>query len=171
MNLNSQQIEKFLIFHENLQKGQPQQIGWDLTIQKITQIQGGSIFIEKAEIQEYKEVEIDDYGDGKECWMLAPGVYSLTFDQGIKLDGSHWAKIIQRSSLLRVGTQIISSVFDCGFECNNIGATMFVNIPVKIEKGARIAQIIISENYEVEADNLYGGKNHNSQFFGDNDKK
>lgn len=165
MLLNVKQIvEKFLITNG---KGKEAQVGYDLTIERITQISNGIILKDESKIMPYKEVESDVYmiepDKEKECWILAPGVYSLTFEQGIKLDTKHTAFIIHRSSILRAGCFITSGVFDPGFECDKIGATLFVVSPITIEKGARIAQILIHENYESEA--------YDGQFQGDKDRK
>lgn len=132
-------------------KGTPSPNGYDLTIEKVTEIQGGIITTKESKINPYKEVETDIFEELEtEGWSLGIGVYSLTFEQGIKLDLTHCANIVHRSSILRSGCIITSGVFDSGFECKNIGATLFVFIPILIEKGARIAQIVINETYEAE---------------------
>jgi len=154
MILNSDQILKFIVTNG---KGKPAQVGYDLTVKNITQITGGKIGVESV-ITPYMEVPFNNNG-----WWLQPGVYSLTFEQGIKLDKKHTAFIRHRSSLLRIGALITSGVFDPGFECEEIGATMFVNNLIGIEKGVRLVQIIIMENYSA---NKYEGS-----YQGDNDIK
>lgn len=89
-------------------------------------------------------------------WELDPGVYSITFAQGCNIPSNQMLLIRQRSSLLRNGGVLHSSVFDAGFCTENIGTVMVLNHPVRIEVGARIAQIYNHETSEVE--NLYNGQ-------------
>jgi len=122
------------------------QVGIDLSICEIREITGGYFAKDKkAVIHSYDDISL--IGD---CWHLRAGkVYSLTFDQHIKLDEFHSAFIKHKSSLLRAGAFITSGVFDPGFE-SQIGATMFVFNNITIEKGALLAQVIIHENYPTE---------------------
>lgn len=117
MLLNANNILNFVNLNG---KGKKAQVGIDLTVCKITQMQQNA-FIGK----DNKDNNIPDYiiinpGKGIEkdklIWRLSPGVYSLTFEQSIKLDEKHSAFIIPRSTILRAGGDIKSGVFDPGFE-------------------------------------------------------
>ena len=66
----------------------------------------------------------------------------------------------QRSSLLRNGAIIASSIFDPGFKTDNIGTVMIVTKDIFIEKDARIAQMYFHENSEGE---LYDGQFQNDK--------
>lgn len=92
----------------------------------------------KGEIIKTQEEEIN-------CWHLYPGVYSLTFNQGCKLPNNISAEIKGRSSLNRLGCRIESGIYDPGFEVENMGAVLYVSIPIIIEYRARVAQIIMHE--------------------------
>lgn len=131
-----------------------QQHGVDLDVIKIEQMQGiGRIPTKgKTKLVEYKEVAIvDGY------WNLVPGcAYSVTFRQGCKIPADKMLLIRQRSSLLRNGTFLHSSVFDAGFETEQIGTVIVVMHPIQIEVGARIAQIYAHDSNVVE--NLYNGQ-------------
>ena len=74
-------------------------------------------------------------------WYLNPGVYNIEFEQGCSLKNNTMLLIRQRSSLLRNGSVIHSSIFDAEFTTKSIGCIMVVNHPIKIEFGARIATI------------------------------
>lgn len=50
-------------------------------------------------------------------------------------------KITHRSSILRSGCNLTSAIFDPGFKTEQMGSFMQVINPIKIEKGARLAQI------------------------------
>jgi len=153
--------DKILEYITTNEMGKKAQVGYDLTIKHITRIRGGKIGKDETKIEEYEEIDSNKI-DG--VWLLTSGnVYSLTFHQGIKLDNKHCAFIRHRSSVLRCGAIITSGVFDPSFQCDEIGATMFVSNLMKIEEGARLAQILIFENYHAES--------YKGQYQGGKDKK
>ncbi len=79
----------------------------------------------------------------------------MTFDQGCKLPEDRTAFIRHRSSILRCGSIITSGVYDPGFEVDEMGGVMVVKEDIRIEKGARVAQVIMLENNSAE---LYDGQ-------------
>ena len=91
-------------------------------------------------------------------WKLEPGVYDITFAQGCKIPNDIMMLIRQRSSLLRNGTMLHSSVFDAGFETEQMGTVMTVQLPITIEEGARVAQIYSHQGTPVEDERLYTGQ-------------
>lgn len=167
MLLNSDNILNFI--PNGIGKfGKKTQVGIDLSVINIRKIKGGKLYRNgKREIDNYEDVDYYIERDKEEefkTWILDKGVYSLTFEQSIKLDNKHSAFIRNRSSILRIGSFITSGVFDPGFECKNIGATLFVfNNGIEIQKDTRLAQLIIFENQET---NLYKGN-----YQGDKDLK
>jgi len=159
MLLNAKQVEAMLTTNN---KGKKAQVGYDLTVSNISMINGGILYSDKTEIDDYIPMNTTSE-DGKELWRLTPGSYSITFEQGCKLDDKTTAFIRQRSSLLRMGGIVTSGVYDPGFETDLMGGVMILSDSIKIEKGARIAQIIMHENSPSE---LYDG-----QFQGNKDIK
>ena len=136
--------------------GAKAQCGIDLSIKNIRRIKGGKIFQDGKEIDEYEEVDSYINERGNRVFLLINGVYSLEFDQDIKLNNKHCAFVIGRSTTNRVGCIIRSSIFDPGFECPSIGATMYVfsdNV-IEIEKHSRLAQLLVLECEESE---IYNG--------------
>jgi len=148
MLLNAQNIMQFLTPSEGV--GGKAQVGYDLSIKNITKIIGGNICKTFKEIMPYEQVVCNS----ENTWELEQGVYSLTFNEGIKLDSTHSGFVIHKSSILRCGGFITSGVFDSGFECKEIGATLFVAARIEIERGASLAQFLIVENQPAE---LYNG--------------
>lgn len=138
-----------------------QQHGVDLNLRIVQRVIGGGVIPLKGKTVLSKRVDVDTIDhQGSPHWYLEPGVYDITFDQGCKIPEDQLLLIRQRSSLLRNGTMLHSSVFDAGFETEQIGTVMHVRVPIMIEVGARIAQIYAHESNIVE--NLYNG-----QFQGD----
>ena len=154
MKLNAQMLieEKIILDPENL--GKCAQVGYDLTIKNITRIKGGFVPKEgKATIAKYSQMPLVNRKLGEEkilCWELGKGIYSLTFDQGIRLDEKHSGEVKHRSSVLRCSGQITSGEFDPGFECENIGATLIVHEFLQVELGSRLAQVIVQSCWPTE---------------------
>ena len=90
--------------------------------------------------------------------VLEPGYYEVMFEEGCKLPNNMAMYFKTRSSLVRCGAIIHSGQFDGGFETQNMGAFLQVIRPIEIERGARIAQAIVSETYVVDEDHMYNGQ-------------
>ena len=166
--LNSKQIlEEGLLKLENTQ-GKPAQIGYDLSLKEVNKVginpfreeKIGMILKDKTLLTDYTPVLTKNV-DGKEGWLLYPGTYDVTFHEGCKLPNNRTAFIRQRSSLLRNGAIIASSVFDPGFITENIGTIMIVTETIFIECGARIAQFYVHESTPV--DETYEGQWQNDK--------
>ncbi|QIG64917.1 hypothetical protein SJC03_243 [Bacteroides phage SJC03] len=146
--------------------GKKAQVGIDLAVTDITKIVGGAIFQGgKKDIKRYAKVPSFYSPDGVKTWKINKGVYSLSFEQDIKLDNKHCAFIIGRSTTNRLGLLIRSAVFDPGFECSSIGATMYVfeDCEVEIQELSCLAQLVIFECQESEV--------YNGDFQGEKDLK
>jgi len=152
MLLDSNKVEQFL---DTKGKGAKAQVGYDLTLKGVKQINGGVVLKDQTAVEEYTQVMPTFTSTEKFLFELQPGTYSLTFEQGIKLDANHTAFIRHRSSVLRCGGIITSGVYDPGFEVDEMGAVLVATKPIDIELGARVAQVIIFENSTAE---LYDGQ-------------
>ena len=93
-----------------------------------------------------------------DIYELTPGYYEVEFEEGCDIPSNAAMYFKTRSSLVRCGAEILSGQFDGGFHTDNMGAFLKVNIPIRIEKGARVAQMIVNETYEVNAEDLYDGQ-------------
>ena len=150
---NADQVEQLLQTND---KGAKAQVGYDLTLKEVKRVKGGTVTTRQTIVTPYEEVStITMDGDSSKYYLLAPGTYSLTFDQGIKLPSFKTAFIRHRSSVLRCGATITSGVYDPGFEVDEMGAVLIATQPITLEVGARVAQIIIFDNFDAE---LYNGQ-------------
>ena len=156
--LNSDQIvEKGLLKLEQ-SKGKKAQVGYDLSLQIVKQIRQnpqdkfGVVLKNKTNLAIYTETKKVQL-DGNMGWLLYPGTYEITFWEGCKLPADYVGLIRQRSSLLRNGTIIHSSVF--------MGCVMRVNETIFIEEDARVAQIYFHKCEEVTE--LYDGQWQNDK--------
>lgn len=162
MMLNSEQIlEKGLLKLEHT-KGKPAQIGYDLSVKEIKILSPGSVgrvFKNKTELREFTTIQPVHGG-----WTLSPSYYEITFWEGCKIPNNYVGLIRQRSSLLRNGALLHSSVFDPGFETEFMGTFIAVFCPIYIECDARIAQMYFHECEPV-------AQAYNGQFQNDKQRK
>lgn len=150
---NADQVEQLL---QTNGKGAKAQVGYDLTLKEVKRIKGGTVSTRQTIVTPYEELStITMDGNPSKYYLLAPGSYSLTFEQGVKLPSGKTAFIRHRSSILRCGAIITSGVYDPGFEVDEMGAVLIATQPITIEVGARVAQIIIFDNFDAE---LYDGQ-------------
>ena len=156
--LNAKEIlEEGLIILDNAQ-GKPAQVGYDLSIKSISKLKGGcKVLKDKTIVNKLDEVSFNESDNG---WWIDPGTYDVMCNEGCDIAANRTAMVRQRSSLLRNGAIIASSIFDPGFRTNNIGTVMIVTERIFIEKNARIAQMYFHENNEGE---LYDGQFQNDK--------
>lgn len=91
-------------------------------------------------------------------YELEVGYYELEFVEGCKISSNCAMYFKSRSTLVRCGAEVRSGQFDGGFETEHMGAYLKVDIPIRIDLGARVAQAIVHETYEVEEGDLYNGQ-------------
>lgn len=161
MLTSRQLVEEGIITNVNSEK-QIQQVGIDLTVDTIYKIVGvGFIPKEgKTVLPEYQEIP---WGEDNTV-LLEPGSYEIKFNEGCNFPTNVAGTIIHRSSVLRSGALLMSAEFDPSYFCDSIGSFMTVITPIKIEKGARLGQMVCHRT-EVEADSYngqwQGGKDRN----------
>lgn len=158
MLANGQKVSSHLTLSEY---SKVNQVGVDLSVKKVEWIRrGGKILKDKTELnpERYIEVELTKDNEGRDIWTLAPGVYALTFNEGVSIPADHTGFILHRSSIMRMGGMIVSAIWDPGFTTgdNDMGTTLFVNVPIEIEKDARVAQFYMMSNETVNE--LYSGQ-------------
>ena len=169
--LNAEQILEQGLIKTELSKGKPAQVGYDLSAKSINAIGKdefnsrpniGMVLKDKTILNNYTPVETKTI-DGVEGWLLYPGAYDITFHEGCKIASNRIGMIRQRSSLLRNGAIIASSIFDPGFETDNMGTIMIVTATIFIEQDARVGQMYFHECDSVAEENLYNGQWQNDK--------
>jgi deoxycytidine triphosphate deaminase len=171
--LNAKQvIDEGLLLLEHTQ-GKPAQVGYDLSLKAVQRIGNqigsgntmyvdgliGKILKDKTVLTTYKPINTINL-EGNKGWLLHPGVYDITFNEGCKIPDNRVAFIKQRSSLYRNGAIINSPVFDPGFETEFMGTLLYVHEPLFIEVNARVAQIYF---HECEPAEKYDGQWQNDK--------
>lgn len=166
MRKTGQQLIDQRIIIGEMNKENVQQVGVDLNLIKVERIEGvgfiprdGKTILAKRQLIEVEDLHKhlpDQVQPGTMGWYLMEGAYDITLGQGCSIPSNASLEIIQRSSGLRNGLSLVSSMFDPGFETKNIGTIMHVKVPIALEFGCRIGQAYSDECYEV--DNLYDGQ-------------
>lgn len=130
------------------------QVGIDLQVDYFSKIVGMGFLpkVGKTQLPEYERVE----WDANDTVVLQPGSYEVVFVQGCNFPDNVAGTIIHRSSILRSGCLLMSAEFDPGFKTDRIGSFMTVITPIRIERGARLGQMICHRTEE--AAELYDGQ-------------
>jgi deoxycytidine triphosphate deaminase len=168
--LNAEQILEQGLVKTTNSKGKPAQVGYDLSAKSINAIGKdqlikpaiGMVLKDKTILNNYTPVPLTKI-DGVEGWLLYSGAYDITFHEGCKIASNRVGMIRQRSSLLRNGAIIASSIFDPGFETDNMGTIMIVTATIFIEQDARVGQMYFHECAVVAEENLYSGQFQNDK--------
>jgi len=158
--LNANEIlEEGLIYLDNA-KGKPAQVGYDLSLLSVASLDGdGKVLISGTEVNNLTPVASISLHNTL-GYLLEPGTYDVTMHEGCRIPANRTAMVRQRSSLLRNGAIIASSIFDPGFNTDNIGTVMIVTKRIFIEQDARVAQMYFHENNEGE---VYDGQFQNDK--------
>ena len=132
-----------------------QQQGIDLRVIRIDRVEGGGMIPKEGSTTKAR-VRKELLSETSNRWLLTPGYYEVTFEEGCNLDNRSGMSLKSRSSLVRCGGYIVSGHFDPGFHTDQIGGYMRVELPMEIEHGARLAQALIETSSVVE--NTYNGQ-------------
>ena len=155
MQLTGQQIVSRNIVTNVCEDGIQQQ-GVDVRIDKVLKGIGdeGRVPVKGKTVRpDYMEIKaVSDY------FHLEPGWYEVELLEGCNIGNTELLNFKTRSSLVRCGAIIHSGQFDAGFKTEKMGCFLQVNHPINIEKGARIAQAIVTESYKVMDKDLYDGQ-------------
>ena len=73
------------------------------------------------------------------------GNYLVDFMENIRVPERFCAIIITRSSLVRVGCDFVTGLWDSGFS-GRLGASVRLRNPVRIQYGARAAQVVFQQS-------------------------
>jgi Deoxycytidine deaminase len=159
MILSVEELKKYITCEFGLEKDQIQVNGIDLRLNKVFQpISFGTVFSKEVKIPPYKEI-FPESVEGMQVFALSEGYYIIEFFETIEVPNNAVGICFPRSSLLRMGCDIRTALWDSGYKGKS-RALMVVYNNVMIERGARIAQIIFVRT-ENKVENTYSGKYQN----------
>ena len=164
MILNDEQIKR-LVTGIGLVKDyidldiQLQSNGFDVTIQEIYKLNGKGVLDfdnSKRKLPERELIEFDKNGKVK----LKKGAYIIKINEVVNIPKDMCALIFPRSSLLRMGCQLYTAVWDAGYTGKG-EILLEVYNPSTLYKNARIGQIIflkLISNVDKGYDGIYQNK-------------
>jgi len=133
-------IEGHLTLDEQVQPN-----GFDLTLREIALLESsGRIAVRNAErrLPELAPLAFDGLG----FIDLAPGIYSITYNEIVHLPRNVMALARPRSSLLRCGVTVGTAVWDAGYEGRSQSLLVVYNYRgFRVQKNARITQLVFFE--------------------------
>lgn len=123
--------------------------GFDFTVQDVREFdEGGRIDFDNSErkIPGATSVEKED-----EEWHLDQGVYKIVPNEKVNIPEDMFALAFLRSSMLRMGCDIVNGVWDAGFSGKGVFTLQVMNPHgVVIEQDARVNQIVFFDMEETE---------------------
>jgi len=129
---------------------QLQPSGFDLSLESVEEfLGGGAVDFSNVErvIAETRTIEPDSDG-----WVnLEKGVYKVVYNEVVKMPLNVAAIARTRSTLLRNGAEVVTAVWDPGYEGRS-SSMLTVHNPhgLLLKKDARVAQLIFFETGDVE---------------------
>lgn len=156
-------IERCVLTNVDLENAVQQQ-GVDIRLDKVSRVfpkyigEGHIPASGKTKLPSYIPVNLfTEPSTEVQMYILDPGYYEITFMEGCNIPSDLViSNIKSRSSLVRCGAYIQCGQFDAGFSTDHMGCFLKVEVPIVIERGARIAQVQVFETRVVE--NLYKGQ-------------
>jgi dUTP pyrophosphatase len=124
----------------DLRASQIQPNGVDLTLGAVfEQVEPGRIERGGKTVGERREIESD-----QNVCQLEPGGYIVRYGERVVIPEDHVGFLYPRSSLLRNSCMLDTAVWDAGYEGRGEGL-LEVHHPVELERGARIAQLVLAD--------------------------
>jgi dUTP pyrophosphatase len=134
--------------------------GIDLSLDAIWQVDdAGALGARAADRRLPARAEVPFDADG---WVqLGPGSYGLRYGEQVTLPVDCGALCFPRSSLLRMGLHVPTAVWDAGYDGRGEGLLVVLNPHgVRLQRGARIAQLVVFELAEAVAQGYAGRYQH-----------
>ena len=148
--LNDVQLKSLIAEHSLVIGMNPdiavQSCGIDLSIESISRfyMSQGTLGRDNKDrrLPEIRELKFDAAG-----WMdLIPGVYSIRYAETVNIPKNLMAIGRPRSSVMRMGCSVESSVFDPGYSGKPTGLLIVSNDDgLRIQQGARVLQLIFMD--------------------------
>jgi dUTP pyrophosphatase len=123
--------------------------GFDFSVQSIEKFEEpGRIDFDNSERQIPESSPVEKDGD---YWKLEKGVYKIIPNESVNIPEDLFALAFLRSSMLRMGCDIVNGVWDAGFEGKGVFTLEVMNPQgVEIKQDARVNQIVFFEMEETE---------------------
>ncbi|WP_458186916.1 deoxyuridine 5'-triphosphate nucleotidohydrolase [Haladaptatus sp. NG-WS-4] len=135
--------------------------GIDLTLETVyEQRDSGRIGRNGKEIGDRQQVEPEQVTEkSPETYYLPEGGYIVQYAETVRIPEGHVGFVFPRSSLMRNSCMLNTAVWDAGYEGKGEGLLQ-VHHDIELERGARIAQLVLSEaDHDATYNGDYQGEN------------
>ena len=130
-------IEGFINLYEQLQPN-----GIDLTLRQVAILQSPGKVAASNSQRVVSSLSLLVF-DGLGFIQLAPGIYSITYNEVINLPQNIMALATPRSSLLRCGVTVHTAVWDAGYSgCSQSLLVVYHPQGFQLQRNARIIQLV-----------------------------
>lgn len=134
-------VEKNLISDFIDLETQLQPNGFDCTLRKVSRIKGeGKIDFSNEErvLPETEEIEFEN------GWVkLERGYYRVVLNEVIRIPEDMMALARPRSTMIRAGANVLTAVWDAGYEGRSeVGLVVYNTDGIQLKKNARIVQLV-----------------------------
>ncbi len=133
--LHDKLIEDYIDLEVQLQPN-----GFDCTLRKVARIKGTArIDFHSKELPEVEDIPFDDEG-----WVFLPkGFYKVYLNEVVNLPKNLMAFGRPRSTLIRVGANILTAVWDAGYRGRSeVGLVVYNENGIWLRRNARIMQLV-----------------------------
>ncbi|WP_419181122.1 deoxyuridine 5'-triphosphate nucleotidohydrolase [Haloarcula litorea] len=147
---------RFLADHlGDVRDDQIQPNGVDLTLGAVyEQTEPGRVGRDGKRVGQRRELDAEDG-----VYALDRGGYVVEYADRVAIPENHVGFLYPRSSLLRNSCMLDTAVWDAGYEGRGEGL-LEVHHPVELERGARVAQLVVAEAAHVGTyEGSYQGEN------------
>jgi len=142
-------------------ENQVQPCGVDLTVAKIELYKGFGVI--DFDNSHRALPRLEEAGRFNSIWHLGPGAYLVTFNEVVNVPADYMGLARPRSSLLRMGATMNTSVWDPGYEGRSQCMLVVHNTQgIKIHQNAKLLQIIfmpLEQQCEQTYQGVYQGEN------------
>lgn len=137
--------KNYVTFDEDHMWNKDEQIqpnGVDLRVKSVKHV-NGKVILPRDKRIDAKGMQLQEIPAKNGYFELKdwPGNYLVDFYEHVSVPPGYCAIIITRSSLVRAGCDVITGLWDTGFQ-GRLGASLRLKNPVDIEVGARMAQVV-----------------------------
>ena len=147
--------EKSMSSLDKFDETQIQSNALDLRLDRVWRFKENNNVFSINEREKSHALKVEMHPDGiTNEWVLVPGSYEIQFEGTVKVGRDEAGWVVPRSTLNRNGVFITSALYDSGYNGSMAAALHVMAVPMRIERGTRVAQYI---TVKAQALHMYNG--------------
>lgn len=141
----------------DVDEDQIQPNGVDLRVDNILWVDRAGTATFDADDEYDKPPRVDVPKDNDGYWRLGGSTHIVEYDHKIEIPEGYVGYVVPRSRLMRSGMDLVSALWDQGYEGRGEGLIKSGNTTARIEEGATVGQMVFVEA-DVPPDETYDGQ-------------